>query len=59
MQLASSSVRGFDRHQYKHRDLMERFFCRIKQFCRIATRYDELTSRLLSLMALTSFIWFT
>ena len=34
--------RPFDRHQYKNRNLIERFFCRIKQFRRIATRYDKL-----------------
>ena len=33
--------RAFDRHIYKDRNLIERFFCRIKQFRRIATRYDK------------------
>lgn len=50
--------RTFDRHQYKHRNLVERFFCRIKQFRRIATRYDKLASRFSAFIALTaSFIW--
>lgn len=50
--------RPFDRHQYKHRNLIERFFCRIKQFRRIATRYDKLASRFSSFIALAaSFIW--
>lgn len=31
--------RGFDRHYYKDRNLIERFFCRLKQFRGIATRY--------------------
>ena len=31
--------REFDKHRYKSRNLVERFFCRIKQFRRIATRY--------------------
>lgn len=50
--------RGFDRHQYKNRNLVERFFCRIKQFRRIATRYDKLAERFASFIALTAaFIW--
>jgi transposase len=50
--------RDFDRHQYKNRNLVERFFCRIKQFRRIATRYDKLASRFSAFIALTaSFIW--
>jgi transposase len=38
--------RTFDRHIYKSRNLIERFFGRIKQFRRIATRYDKLASSL-------------
>ena len=50
--------RDFDRHQYKHRNLIERFFCRIKHFRRIATRYDKLASRFSSFIAVVaSFIW--
>lgn len=50
--------RPFDRHQYKNRNLVERFFCRIKQFRRIATRYDKLAERFASLVALcASVIW--
>ena len=50
--------RDFDRHQYKHRNLIERFFCRIKHFRRIATRYDKLASRFSSFIAMVaSFIW--
>jgi transposase len=50
--------RDYDRHQYKNRNLVERFFCRIKQFRRIATRYDKLASRFSAFIALTaSFIW--
>lgn len=37
--------RDFDREQYKARNLVERFFCRLKQFRRIATRYDKLAQR--------------
>lgn len=50
--------RPFDRHQYRNRNLVERFFCRIKQFRRIATRYDKLAERFASFVALAAaFIW--
>jgi transposase len=43
---------AFDTHQYKHRNLIERFFCRLKQFHRIATRYDKLASRFSGFIAI-------
>jgi transposase len=46
--------RPFDHHQYRNRNLIERFFCRIKQFRRIATRYDKLAERFASFIALTA-----
>jgi transposase len=50
--------RPFDRHQYKNRNLVERFFCRIKQFRRIATRYDKLAQRFASFVELCAcVIW--
>ena len=50
--------RAFDRHQDKSRNSVERFFCRIKQFRQIATRYDKLTERFASFVALTAaVIW--
>ena len=33
--------RVYDRHLYKDRNLVGRFFCRLKQFRRIATRYEK------------------
>ena len=33
-----------DWHLYKQRHLVECFFHKLKQFCRIATRYDKLVS---------------
>jgi len=39
---------------YKHRNLVERFFCRIKHFRRIATRYDKLAERFASFICLVS-----
>ncbi len=50
--------RAFDMHQYQHRNLIERFFCRLKQFRRIATRYDKLASRFSAFIAIVAaFIW--
>jgi len=50
--------RPFDQHLYKNRNLIERFFCRIKQFRRIATRYDKLALRFASFIALAAaVIW--
>ena len=34
----------FDAHAYKRRNLIERMFCRLKDFRRIATRYDKLAA---------------
>ena len=51
---------SFDPHQYKHRNLIERHFCRIKHFRRIATRYEKLAQRFASFIALVSaFVWLT
>ena len=53
-----NTPREYDAHQYKNRNLIERLFCRIKHFRRIATRYDKLASRFASFIALVgSFIW--
>ena len=46
--------RPWDAHQYKHRNLIERFFCRLKQFRRIATRYDKLMRRFESFVHLSA-----
>lgn len=34
--------RGYDQQRYQARNLVERFFNRLKQFRRIATRYEKL-----------------
>jgi transposase len=39
---------------YRKRNLIERFFCRLKQFRRIATRYDKLARNFLAAVALAS-----
>ena len=46
--------RQFDRHQYRNRNLIERFFARLKQFRRVATRYDKLASRFESFVVLVA-----
>lgn len=40
--ITTASWRGFDAALYKDRNLIERFFSKIKHFRRIATRYDKL-----------------
>lgn len=40
--------REFDRHLYKARHLIENFFCRLKQFRGIATRYDKTAKNFLA-----------
>ncbi len=50
--------RDYDRHWYKDRNLVERFFNRIKQFRRIATRYEKLVRNFLGMITLVcSYIW--
>lgn len=50
--------RPYDRHLYKDRNLVERFFNRLKQFRRIATRYDKLDTTFLAFISLAcAFIW--
>lgn len=50
--------RDYDKHIYKMRHLIENFFCKIKQFRAIATRYDKLDSTFLGAIFLTaSIIW--
>ena len=49
---------AFDRHHYRNRNVIERFFARIKQFRRVATRYDKLASRFMSFVLLAaSMLW--
>jgi transposase len=40
-----TSQRHLNWHRYKARHLVERFFNRLKQFRRLATRYDKLVHR--------------
>jgi transposase len=49
-------VIAFDEHIYKERNSVERFFCRIKQFRRIATRYDKTAIMFRGALTLVSII---
>lgn len=50
--------RSFDRHQYRNRNVVERFFAQLKQFRRVATRYDKLVSRFESFVVIVaSALW--
>jgi len=46
--------RSVDRELYKQRNLVERFFNKLKHFRRIATRYDKLARNFLAAVALAS-----
>ena len=50
----------FDASQYGARNAIERMFCRLKDFRRIATRYDRLARNFASAVALVAAItWWT
>lgn len=50
--------REYDRHVYKDRNWVERFFNRIKQFRRIATRYEKLARNFFAMLNLVcAYIW--
>ena len=46
----------FDAEAYKRRNLIERAFCRLKDFRRIATRYDKLACTYVAAVALAAII---
>jgi transposase len=43
-----------DRRAYRRRNVIERFFCRLKNWRRSATRYDRLTANYLAAIALVA-----
>ena len=50
--------RVYDKHIYKERHLIECFFCKIKEFRRIATRYEKLAATFMTMVAIAScLIW--
>ena len=44
-------LRNYDRHRYKARNLVERFFNRLKQFRRVATRYEKLAKHFAAMVS--------
>lgn len=46
--------RSLNRHIFKARNLVERFFQKLKQFRRIATRYERLSRNFQSMLSLVS-----
>ena len=46
--------RDYDKHLYKARHLIENFFCRLKQFRAIATRYDKTARNFLAAIPLAA-----
>jgi len=44
----------YDRRRYRRRNRVERFFSKIKQFRRIATRYDKLSQTFFSALCLVA-----
>ncbi len=53
-----AAKRFYDRELYKERHLIENFFCRLKQFRAIATRYDKRAVNFLAgVYAASCLIW--
>ena len=48
----------YDKTRYRDRHLIENAFCRLKDFRRIATRYDKLSRNFLSAAALATLVTF-
>lgn len=51
-----TNIHPFDAEAYRDRNVIERMFCRIKDFRRIATRYDKLAQNFLSAVCLAALI---
>jgi transposase len=51
-------IQPFDKTIYKARNAIERMFCRIKDFRRIATRYDKLARNFLASLCIAAAIIF-
>jgi transposase len=48
----------FDAITYKRRNVVERTFCRLKDFRRIATRYDRLAATFLAAVCLAAIVMY-
>jgi transposase len=51
--IAKSSAQSI-RHLYKKRNVVERYFCKLKHFRRVATRFDKLARNFLAAVMLAS-----
>lgn len=50
--------RTYDTDLYKERNIIERFFSKLKQFRRVATRYDKLLANFMGFVKLAAIaIW--
>jgi transposase len=49
-------IQPFDRQAYKQRNLVERMFCRLKDWRRIATRYDKLATTFASAVCIAAIV---
>ena len=49
-----TAPRDFDKHLYQARHLIENFFCKLKQFRAIATRYDKTARNFLAAVHLAA-----
>jgi transposase len=47
---------SYDKGRYRDRHLIENAFCRLKDFRRVATRYDKLAKNFLSAVALATLV---
>jgi len=55
---ARSQAIPYDKVVYKERNLVERFFCKIKHFRRIATRYEKTALSFMAMLSLVgAMIW--
>lgn len=48
--------REYDKHLYKERNLVERFFNKLKQFRRLATRYEKTARNFLAMLTLAAIV---
>lgn len=50
------AIHRFDKRAYRGRNVIERTFCRLKDFRRIATRYDKLARNFLAAVHLAAIV---
>jgi len=48
----------YDKRRYRDRHLIENAFCRVKDFRRVAMRYDKLAANFLSAVAIATLVAF-